>query len=89
MPEDVLVLKEMTNSLDRRDLFERILSYESGRLQMPCFQHWDDEPFLFCFEVISIQLLIIWYVIPSLKSVRELLCLLNKLSELLSIDCVQ
>ncbi len=30
MPEDVLVLKEMTGSLDRRDLFERIISYETG-----------------------------------------------------------
>ena len=35
MPEDVLVLKEMTGSLDRRDLFDKIMEYEAMRSGVP------------------------------------------------------
>ena len=34
-PEDVLVLKEMTGSLDRRDLFDKIMQYEAMRSGVP------------------------------------------------------
>ncbi len=35
VPEDMLVLKEMTGSLDRRDLFDKIMDYEALRSGIP------------------------------------------------------